>query len=243
MQSELWRMLQQKLQDHWGHIIEPSSRQVMVCRYSSDTTPDTVRWPLVTEFPCLGHLIQNDGGIRKCFGETKRLMWTAFWGNCRHHSLKKASLHIKHALLERCCKGTLSYRCSRWPPQPTIAKELDHLQARMVAAMLRAPRLPAELPADYCRRRNQLAGSHCKKAGTWSMSWFRRALAWHDHIQRGHSASSWPVLMLSFHDDVWLEEQRFRASNRGTNTRVWKGRPAMRWHEGISHARIALANR
>ena len=195
---------------------------------------------MVTVLPCLGHLIQNDGGIRKCFEETKRLMWRAYWGNCRHHSLKKASVHIKLALLERCCKSSLSYRCSRWPPQPTIAKELDRLQARMVAAMLRTPRLPAELPADYCRRRNRLAASHCQKEGRWSTLWFRRALAWHDHVERGHSAWSWPMLLRNFYDDVWLEEQRFIASNQGIGTRVARAMPVTRWHEGISHARREL---
>ena len=37
---------------------------------------------------------------------------------------------MEYQLVERARKPVLSYRCSRWPPQPVIAKELDHSRGR-----------------------------------------------------------------------------------------------------------------
>ena len=225
------------LQPRWGLNIKPCSRKVMVCRYSMDTTPDSVKWPLVTSFPCLGHIIQHDGGIRQCYTETKRMMWRSFWGNSGNAAIRRSSVQLKSFLLNRCCKAIFAYRCSRWPPQPTIAKEVDTLQTRMMASILRTARLPGELAPDYCKRRNKLAATECRQLGRWSVHWFRRALAWDEHLVRGHSRQSWSVLLNKFHDHIWLEEQRLVSSMQGTGTRIGRGRPSMRWQDGVLHAR------
>ena len=164
-------------------------------------------------------------------------MWKAFWANCGHSSLRSAPAKIKIDLLNRACLPLLDYRCSRWPPQPTFGTELDRVQLKMAAVLLRVGRRLGETPADFCRRRNRLAGDACAKLGRWSQVWRRRAVEWDDHIVRAHSPHSWPSLLRFFHDADWLNEQRFLrdpCGRRGTNTRMSLGRPNVRWHEGIS---------
>ena len=221
----------------WGQEIKPSSRMVMTCRGASEAPPVSTEWQKVTVFPCLGHLIQDDAGIRPCFADTKTKMWKAFWGNCGSRTMRNASVELKCALLSRACRSGLSYRCSRWPPQPTIAKELDRVQSRMVAAILRSPRLSGEAADVYCRRRNQIAAAHCRVLGRWSQHWFARAVAWDDHLQRGHHPHSWSVRLRNFHAEAWLLERRLGQHWQGTATRIARGKPCTRWHDGIDYAR------
>ena len=216
-----------------GHDIKDSSRSVMVCKGSRERSIDEERWPMVESFDCLGHIIQNDSGIRACFSNVKRSLWGSFWGNCGHASAKQLPVEMKFALMTRTCTPSLAYRCSRWPPQPTIAGELDRIQRKMVAVILRIPRRPDEPINAYCRRRRREAASVCNRLGPWSDLWFRRAKLWDEHIIRGHNPYSWPCLLKPFHDSQWLEEQRMLHNMQGTSTRVSPGRPHMRWDEGI----------
>ena len=169
-------------------------------------------------------------------------MWKAFWGNCGHAAAKQAPVAAKCILLDRVCKSVLSYRCSRWPPQPVIAAELDRVQTKMIASILRTARFPGEPIEDFCRRRNRSAAEKCRQHGLWSKHWFKRASDWDKHLERAHNERSWPVMLRPFHDAIWLEEQRVAHNMSGTQTRVMPGRPRMRWDDGIWHAAKALAS-
>ena len=222
------------LHSQWGHEIKDSSRSVMACSGNPELSPDPSRWPLVDSFECLGHILQSDCGIRACFSNVKRSLWGAFWGNCGHNSAKGLPLAAKCCLMSHACNLALLHRCSRWPPQPTIAAELDRVQSKMVAVLLQVGRLPGESADVFCRRRNRRAGEACAKIGKWSLQWFERAKAWNAHIARGHNPYSWPSLLKPFHDVDWLEEQRFLSSRQGTSTRLARGRPHSRWDESIA---------
>ena len=225
-----------QLQRRWGLFIKPSSRMVMPCKGSRETSRDSIRWPLASTFPCLGHMRQADAGIRQCYTNVKRQMWKAFWGNCGHRALHNASLDLRCDLLNRCCRPVFSYRCSRWPPQATVAKELDSLQCKMVGVLLRLVRHPGESLPDYCKRRCRAARSHCRRLGTWSAYWFARAKAWDGHLERHHSPTCWPMLLRGVHDNEWLRIRRSLRRPDGHDLRVAPGRPCMRWHEGIAYA-------
>ena len=145
-------------------------------------------------------------------------------------------MDTKYALLNRACLPLLKYRCSRWPPQRQIGIELDRLQTRMVAAMMRVPRGPGEPPDAYCKRRNKTAAAFCRRKGVWSRCWYERAILWDEHLARGHSAHSWPTLLHDFQDMSWLEVRRCLRERGGHGLRQARGRPCVRWHEGIVHA-------
>ena len=197
-------------------------------------------WPLVTSFPCLAYTLKNDGSIRECFWNTRRIMWRAYWGNCGQRVVKNALMSLKLQLLNRSCQSVLRYRCSRWPPQPLFAKELDSLQAKMVASMMRVPRLPGELLPDFCRRRNRTAAVHCRQAGRWSKDWFARSIRWNDHIQRNHVQHCWLMMLTAFQDQLWLDSCRALSRSHGTMTRTQRGRPCMRWQDGVQYASARL---
>ena len=164
-------------------------------------------------------------------------MWGAFWANSGHASAKDLPLNSKLALMNRVCTPMLLHRCSRWPPQPTIAAELDRVQMKMVAVLLRVRRLEGEQPEVFCRRRNVLAKQACSGFSKWSQLWFQRAKAWDEHVIRAHNPYSWPSLLRLFHEADWLNERWLLSDSRGqrgTSTRLSSGRPPVRWHEGIA---------
>ena len=154
-----------ELSSSWNQNIKPISRMVLACSDCPDASPDSANWPMLEEFPCLGHTLEGNAGIRACFTNTKRSMWKAFWGNCGHRVMRQAPVSMKCKLLDRACRSILSYRCSRWPPQPRIAQELDRVQSKMVAAIQRIPRASEETAAEYVTRRNKTAARKCKELG------------------------------------------------------------------------------
>ena len=228
------------MKQRWGHSIKNSSRCVMVCRGSRDRPEDPQKWPITEKFNCLGHILEGCAGIRACFANVKRCMWKAFFANSGQRFFKNAHISTKLVLLSRACVPVLTHRCSRWPPQSGVAQELDRLQTKMVAALLRCAKATTETPAAYCRRRNKSAARLCKQSGRWSALWFQRSIDWNAHILRGHNPYSWPTLLIRYQDESWLNEQRLLSNFQGTQTRCTVGRPATRWHEGIAFADVML---
>ena len=168
-------------------------------------------------------------------------MWKAFWANSGHKSLQKSSASLKQKLLDKACKPVLAHRCARWPPQPQVATALDRMQTKMMAVLLRTVPNEGESPADYCRRRNQIAAKECRARGQWSKFWYLRSVAWDDHLERAHCPESWPTQLRSVNDATWLDTLRALNGGGRTRTRVCRGRPAMRWSDGIDHAQRSAA--
>ena len=209
----------------------------MVCKNSAEDSFQSACWPLVTSFPCLGHTLQPDSGVRECVNSTKRGMWRAFWGNCGSTSARTIPLGLKMKLLSKACVPILDCRCSRWPPQRQIAIELDRLQTKMIATLQRVPRISGEAADAYCRRRKKAASKLSQECGIWSKRWYARAIAWDDHVGRAHNPYSWPSVLQEFQGADWLDEQRVLRRMQGTGTRASAGRPCMRWSDGIAFAR------
>ena len=157
----------------------------------------------------------------------------------------------KVSKMEKAVTPQLDCRCTRWPPQRTIAGELDGMQRKMVATVMRIPRYPGEETPGYVRRRGRAAASHCKRVGTWSQRWFKRAVDWHSHLERPRNSHTWPAKTLHHRDREWL--MRRRASllpdncNSGscmagrTDTRAFPGCVHMRWDDGVEFGRRQLA--
>ena len=146
--------------------------------------------------------------------------------------------------MERVVQPQLAFRCSRWPPQRQIAMEVDKQQQKMVATMLRLPRLEGEEPENYIRRRGRLARGHCQRMGFWSAKWFARAIAWDQHLARAHD-NTWAARLRDFRGKEWLmQRRRAFAPNASTTslqagrtgTRAIHGKVQMRWHDGIDYA-------
>ena len=133
----------------------------------------------------LGHILQNDGGIRSDWKFTRKMLWGSFWKNCGSTRLQKADPTSKTMLLQRTVVAGLVWKLSRWPFQQLIAVELDRVQCQMMAMILPCTRMPEEDIGVYCRRKLRLARNFCESAGFWSLLWCDRVDKWNQHIHRG----------------------------------------------------------
>ena len=235
---------------HWKMDIKPSSRCCMVAAGCKEVPANNGRWPLKDSFLVLGHMLQSTGSIRACWSRSRASMWRAFWANPGAEVAKHVSIDRKLQLLTRAVQPQLAFRCSRWPPQRQIAAEVDKLQQKMMASMLRLPRLEGEEPDRYVRRRGRLARGHCQQHGLWSAHWFARAIAWDEHLARPRNNHTWSARLRDFRGKVWLMQRRASFSPSGasivgsasllagrTGTRAVHGKVQMRWHDGIDHAK------
>ena len=233
------------LKTNWQMNIKPTSRSCMVAAGSVQVPAEAERWPLKDTFVVLGHILQPTGSIRACWSRSRAVMWKAFWTNPGAETAKNLSIPRKVQLLTRAVQPQMSFRCSRWPPQRQIAQEVDALQQKMTASMLRLPRHAHEEPAEYVRRRGRLARGLCQQQGSWSTHWFARARAWDEHISRAHNKHTWSASLRHFRGKEWLKQQRANfapcagsasLSAGRTGTRAVHGKVQMRWHDGIDFA-------
>ena len=238
---------EQQLESKWGMSIKPSSRACMRARGSEEMPIDGVKWPLVSEFVVLGHVLKDDGSIRPCWTRARTSMWRAFWANPATRESTYLTLNDRLGLLAKAVTPQLDFRCSRWPPQKQIADELDRLQRKMTAILMRVPR-HADEPIDvFVRRRGRLAASVCKRRGLWSIHWFDRATKWDDHLSRDRNSQSWPARLRSYRDREWFLQRRIELAPRNgwsasslagrTDTRAFRGKVHSRWHDGIHYAK------
>ena len=145
------------------------------------------------------------------------------------------------------------FRCSRWPPQKQVASELDCIQRKMAATMLKVPLREGEPVVDFIRRRGRIAKASCDSHGLWSQRWFDRALRWDEHLARPRNCQGWAARLRSYHDRDWFifrrslfapvtssRESAASATAGRTGTRACRGKVHMRWHDGVEYARQNL---
>ena len=174
-------------------------------------------------------------------------MWRSYWSNTGSKDARPLDVTRRIALLDKAVTPQLDFRLSRWPPQKTIANEVDGLQRKMVASAMRIPRYPGEDAADFVRRRGRAAALQCRQSGQWSQRWFKRATDWNKHLERPHNSDSWPAKLLHYRAREWLIQRRIPplpANGRSssclagrTGTRSSAGCVHARWHDGIELAR------
>ena len=161
-----------------------------------------------SNFGVLGHCLAYDGRIRPCWQATRSAMWTAFWANSGHSSSRCLSNTERAMLVQRAVRPLLDFRCSRWPFQKEIAKEIDRTQRKMMAVAVRTPRWPGEPDNEYARRRATIAGAACRSAGLWSQRWAHRVLAWAEHLQRPRNGATWAAVTYAYRDQAWRARRR-----------------------------------
>ena len=188
--------------------IKPSSRSCLVPRGSLDSPRDEQKWPVLSEFPALGHILQDNGDVRACWTQTKRSMWRAFFGNCGARAAGHLDLSTRCKLLQRSVAPCLNYRNTRWPPHQQLCREVDQLQRKMLASLMRIPMLPGERPEIFARRRNRTVSARCKENGLWSIDHCRRVTEWRDHILRPANANSWAAMLYEYRGSQWPMKRR-----------------------------------
>ena len=231
------------LASKWCLRIKPSSRLCLVARGSRETPVDPNLWTLCSEFPVLGHILQDSDFTSTCFQNTSRSMWRAFFANSGAATVAKLSVIQKLRLLERSVVPVLHHRDTRWPPNRKTADNIDKLQRKMVASIQRMPRTAGETPCEYVRRRNRAATAEIRRIGAWSTTHSQRTLAWDSHCRRPANSRSWAAMLLDYHGESWLTARRLanqRDKQSRLNSRTLRAPPAPRWHEGVNYARYLL---
>ena len=226
------------LKEDWHLDIKASSRSCMVPRGSTEVPADAGRWPLVTEFVALGHVLQRSGATHACRRKTLQAMWRAYFGNCQAPSAKQLPVSLRIRLLNCSVLPVLRHRCSRWPGNLATYKDIGAAQRKMLAAIVRVPQEPDEPVADYVRRRHKAVGALIGKDVAWDQDYCKRLIAWDSHCRRERNRRSWASKLVSYNAADYLEARRALAY-RGTGTRALGGFPATRWHEGVAFAQAA----
>ena len=150
---------------------------------------------------------------------TTKSMWKAYFANCQCSTARRLPPHVRLALLDRAVAPVLHHRDTRWPPCRKRANELDRLQRKMVAAILRTQVLPGESTSEYARRRNRQASAQIGANGKWSYKHCQRVLAWEAHLRRPANNESWAARLLGVRSEAWLHERRAMFS-RGSQSRI-----------------------
>ena len=231
------------LASSWRLRIKPSSRLCLVAR-GLDEQPASPLWSLRSEFPVLGHILQDNGFVNICFHNASHQMWRAFFANSGAATAAKLSLKDRMALLQRSVAPILNHRDTRWPPNQKTAADINRLQRKMVASIQRVARTAGESPADFARRRNRLATAQIGHiGGAWSATHCQRVLDWDAHCRRPRNGNSWAAMLLDYHGESWLNARRLecqRDSQSRLDSRACCGGPAPRWHEGVNYAKAAM---
>ena len=95
-----------------------------------------------------------------------QLSTNSFWANAGSAEASKLALHLRVKLLVRTVVPVLDFRCSKWPPQATVAEELDAVQRKMLATILRLRPLPHETFKQFRQRRGKAAQQLCVRRTT-----------------------------------------------------------------------------
>ena len=172
-------------------------------------------------------------------------MWKSFFGNFGRNKVRGVPDKHKVELLKRAVRPCLSFRCSIWPPQKTIGREVDCLQRKMLSLVCPVRRQAGESNAQHALRRGRHVSKLIGPKDPWSKHWYGRSNRWDEHVRRGHTCK-WNHELLCFNNIDWLQSQRIQfasdftsrirglsmwAGRTGTRSRAGKVQP--RWEESI----------
>jgi len=228
--------LENVLNDKWALTMKPTSRSLVEAKGGKRGALDEEKWPKHETFNVLGHWLQDSGSVRACWTRTRKQMWGAFWANVSAAGSMKLPLPLRLKLLLRAVMPILDFKCSRWPPQRQIANELDSVQRKMVAILLRLTPADGETREQFTRRRGRAARQLCLQGGLWSQRWFRRTLDWDTHVRRERNGFTWSAKLVDYRAADYLAQRRAFHHGR-TASRSQPGYVSRRWHDGIAFAR------
>jgi hypothetical protein len=254
--------VQDRLKTEWNFDIKPDSKEV-IRTIGPDAVAADSSWIVQKSMPALGHTLSEDGSVRACWKATKSCMWRSFFANIHTKRARCLQATSRLQLLQRSVLHIFLFRAVRWPPQKTIALEVDALQRSMVAMSMRVPRGAGEPVDQYCRRRAIAAGVVVRRGKTWSQLWFAKSLLRGEHIARDsarqtavigiHDLSnamtnfSWSGALYTTMDAQFFMDRRVMFAGRDdTSTSSHRGRTrtthvrrgvSQRWHDRVAHAR------
>ena len=246
---QMLRAVEAHLRERWRLHIKDGRREILVVRHSleDDAEYDGSHhsdWKYCSSMRVLGHHIDGDGTHRTCWKHTRRSMWACFWKSAGARRTACLPTPLRLQLLTPTCRTVLDFRAPRWAPCIKLCKDLNALQNKMLAILLRSRPLPLEVPPAFARRRGREAAVLARAMGQWGPRQADRARSWFDHLLRRPQGPTWPALLLQWKNSDWFREQRVAAGSLATagrtRTRAAAGPVPTRWEEGVRLQRARL---
>ena len=193
----------------------------------------------------LGCKIGSSGCAMDDFEEASAAVYRRLWAGAKSRAASKLPLFLKLKEVSRVCWPSVGYRCSWWPLSETMLSEIGALQNAVVACLIRLPRDPFEETEEYCRRRAREARRVVGQSSCWMRQAANRVISWEDHMQRAHTWT-WATEVRECRDSLWLQSRRMINNSASAFagillSRPERGRPRVRWEEGLLVARAAIA--
>ncbi len=81
------------------------------------------------------------------------------------------------------------------------------------------PREQGETIDHYDRRRKREARNSVASSGSWAQKWAKRAVEWYEHLQRAQNRNDILGLLVFWHGQDWLQQQRAIFVSSGLDSR------------------------
>lgn len=212
---------------------------------AKDAVPEVPGWVITGSFPCLGFILDNDGGYKSELALVKSSLWKALWRNLKHGRAALLPQKLRLRLMQRAVQPIAEYRFSRWAPAKQLCNIVDRIQRALITQCLTVRPIEEESPAVFVKWRGRLAATEQPGSGPWSKKLVQRVVNWNSHILRDDTHPAKELLL--WHDTEWLRTQRMNLLPRVTDsswtsmagrtgTRAAPGKVQTRWQEGVVHA-------
>ena len=239
---EMCTKFEEVLAEQWGLVIKPDSRECLQPRGASQTPP--VGWSLREHLKVLGHVISYDGSCKACIENVEAAITSAFWAQLGHIASDKMSDTRRLAVINRCCRGILTYRAARWTTTKTLIDGIDGLQRRLVCWALRDRPAPGDDVQAFMMKKARRAKTLAEQHGTWSRLVRQKQVQWRDHLLR--HPDLWAAKLFKHHINqeklLHMRSTRQGTSTAGrTATRIrGLGHVHRRWHDCVDDAMAFL---
>jgi hypothetical protein len=203
----MMKELQAELMDEWALKFKDDSKEIMVARGNETETYLDEEWEGVGVMKVLGLFVSNDGATAKSVEATlldvQKMGWRAA------AQVAKASLHWprREKFLAGMTEGLLNSRWHMWSPSLALSARLDRVQRKLWSVALGIRRAPGEDWVAFVRRRGGTASRSISVR--WGERQKVKAMAWTDHIVRGHVKCSTVNRVFGIRGLDWLRKRRW----------------------------------
>ena len=206
-------VFEQHLRRDWRLNVKPKSCMVMPVRGSQDVAAERWHWRVVHPFPCLGVLIDDDGGCRSDLHACEDSMRKSLYRNCCGKAMKKLPVRLQQRHVDRMLRPLLLFRASRWPVGDSASSTIDRLQKKFLRMGVRCDREPGDSADEFFRRRGLSAKHAASRHGLWSDAHRSRVRDWRAHLLRERNFPSPASRLVRWHGEAWRRERRIAAGS------------------------------
>ena len=237
------------LQSYWKLKLKPSSK------FLTSSSNDDVQigsWQCTPHQEILGIIVSHSGECAHALAMVNKSLWKNFFAASTRKRMRALNNERKVELLDLHLFGHLAFRATAFPPSRRTYDAIDQQQRNMILCLIAPPRRPDEDDRAFHARRHNIAATFANKAIRWSDRLLLRAHAWQQHLERGHVPSPAASHAKANHAECIKNLRLDYIFRNGTQSdtlsahagrfgmRLSRGRPPMRWEEGLARSKQRL---